>query len=173
MIKLILIILAVIAGLAGVVALIGLFVPKGHIAARTAEFKTDSETIWATITDFAAIPSWQPAVKEMKRRPDQNGNPVWVQITRQGSMPMEVIAFEPPGRMVLKIADDSLPFGGSWTYEVVAVEGGTQITITENGEIYNPIFRFMARFIFGYHATMETYLKDLGRKLGEQTEFIR
>ena len=45
-------------------------------------------------------------------------------------------------------------------------------TITENGEIYNPFFRFMARFVFGYTATMETYLKALGKKFGEDAEFV-
>jgi hypothetical protein len=44
---------------------------------------------------------------------------------------------------------------------------GSRVRITERGEVRNVIFRFMARFVFGYTATMETYLKDLGGKLGE------
>ncbi len=46
------------------------------------------------------------------------------------------------------------------------------VTITENGEIYNPFFRFMARFVFGYTVTMETYLKALGKKFSEDAEFV-
>ena len=39
--------------------------------------------------------------------------------------------------------------------------------IREDGEIYNVIFRFMARFFFGYTSSIETYLRDLGVKFGQ------
>jgi hypothetical protein len=45
--------------------------------------------------------------------------------------------------------------------------GGSELRIHENGEIYNVIFRFMARFLFGYTGSIETYLRDLGAKFGE------
>ena len=41
--------------------------------------------------------------------------------------------------------------------------------ITENGTVTNLFFRFMSRFVFGYTATIETYLVDLGTKFGEET----
>jgi hypothetical protein len=47
--------------------------------------------------------------------------------------------------------------------------GFTAVRITENGEVGNPVFRFMARFVFGYTATIDTYLIALGQKFGEQT----
>ncbi len=34
----------------------------------------------------------------------------------------------------------------------------SSVTITERGSVYNPIFRFMSRFIFGHTATVEAYL---------------
>ena len=45
-----------------------------------------------------------------------------------------------------------------------------RVTLTEAGEIYNPIFRFMARFVFGYSGTIEAYLKALHAKFGETAE---
>ena len=39
------------------------------------------------------------------------------------------------------------------------------MTITENGEIYNPLFRFMARFIFGYDGTIRAYMASLEKRL--------
>ena len=62
------------------------------------------------------------------------------------------------------------PFGGNWTYEVAAVPGGSRVTVTERGWIGNPLFRFMARFFFGYTATIDTYLRSLGKKFGETVE---
>jgi hypothetical protein len=47
------------------------------------------------------------------------------------------------------------------------------LTITERGQISNPVFRFMARYVFGYHATMQEYLASLGRKFGEPVDFER
>ena len=71
---------------------------------------------------------------------------------------------EPPRLLVVRI-DPGLPFGGTWTYEVAPVPGGSTLTITENGEIYNPLFRFMARYIFGYEGTIETYMAALKKHL--------
>jgi hypothetical protein len=71
------------------------------------------------------------------------------------------------GRVVTRIADPKLPFGGTWTIEVTPVEGGTTLRITERGEVHNPIFRFMSRFIFGQTKSMEDYLGALGKKFGE------
>jgi hypothetical protein len=68
----------------------------------------------------------------------------------------------------MRIASDDLPFGGTWTYEIAAAEGGATLRITEDGFVKNAFFRFMSRFIFGHTATIEQYLKDLGKKFGEE-----
>ena len=40
-----------------------------------------------------------------------------------------------------------------------------RFTITENGEVYNPIFRFLSRYVMGYTATMDRYLQAVQNKL--------
>lgn len=47
-----------------------------------------------------------------------------------------------------------------------AGEGRSRLTITEHGEIYNPIFRTLARFVFGYTTTMDSCLAAIGRHFG-------
>ena len=64
-------------------------------------------------------------------------------------------------------ADPKLPFGGTWTYEVQPDVTGSAVTITEDGEVYNPIFRFVSKFIMGHKATMNGYLRALGKKFGQ------
>jgi len=66
---------------------------------------------------------------------------------------------------VVVIASKDLPFGGRWEYDVAPDGNGSRLTITERGEVYNPIFRFMARFIFGYTKTIEEYQAALDRYL--------
>jgi hypothetical protein len=74
-----------------------------------------------------------------------------------------------PSRRVTRIADKNLPFGGTWTIEISPNAEGSVVRITEDGEIHNAIFRFMARFFFGYTSSIEGYLRDLGRHFGEVT----
>ena len=52
-------------------------------------------------------------------------------------------------RLVTHVAGDKLPFGGKWTYVLTANGTETQLRIAENGEVYNPVFRFVSRFVSG------------------------
>jgi len=65
-----------------------------------------------------------------------------------------------PSRVV-RITDESLPFGGSWPYELEPGAAGTRLAIREEGEVYNPVFRFMSRFVMGHHSTIDQYLEAL------------
>ena len=170
--KWVLIILGILVGLGALVAVIGALLPKAHVASRAARFKQPPAKIWVTITDFASETSWRSELTAVERLPDRNGHPVWAEISKMGRLPYEITVYDPPKRLVTTIADDTLPFGGNWTYEIAEADGGSLLTITENGEIYNPFFRFVARFIFGYHATLEAYLKNLGKKFGEKIIII-
>ena len=44
--------------------------------------------------------------------------------------------------------------------------GGTRVTVTEEGEVYNPIFRVVSRFM-DPSATIRQYLTNLAARLGE------
>ena len=70
--------------------------------------------------------------------------------------------------MVTRIADPKLPFGGSWSHQISPVDGGSSLRITETGEVYNPIFRFVSRFFIGHAASIEKYFTALGNKFGER-----
>jgi hypothetical protein len=68
---------------------------------------------------------------------------------------------------VTVIADKGIPFGGSWDYRIIPEGAGSRITITENGEVYNPIFRFVSRYVIGHTATLDKYLSALATKVGD------
>lgn len=166
--KWVLIVVGILAGLVALVWIIGAMLPKEHVATRMARYKQPPEKIWEAITNVEGMPSWRTDLKGIQRLPDEDGKPAWIETSNSGEMPITVIAWEPPRRMVGKINDPKLPFGGTWTYEIAPADGGATLRITENGEIYPAPFRFMSRFIFGYTSTIEAYLKSLGKKFGEE-----
>ncbi len=151
----------------GTALLIGAFIPRTHTATRSARFRAPPERVWAVITNFADHPSWR-GLKAIERLPDRNGHPVWKETSGWGDeIPIEIEAIDPPRMMRGRIIDEKLPFGGTWTYELSAEDGGSLLRITEDGFIKPAMFRYIARVI-GYAATMEKYLKALGSRLGEQ-----
>jgi uncharacterized protein YndB with AHSA1/START domain len=164
-----LIVVVVLVGLVAVMALVGAMLPKSHVASRTATYHVAPSAVWAAITDVNAFASWRGDVSRVEMLPDRNGHRVWREHGKNGPITYEAVELTPPTRLVGRIADTNLAFGGSWTYVVSEAEGGARLTITENGEVYNPIFRFMSRFVFGHGATMEDYLRALGKKFNETT----
>jgi polyketide cyclase/dehydrase/lipid transport protein len=166
-------ILWVFTGLAGILILItviGYLLRKEHAVTREARFHQSPEVIWKTITDIDAMPSWRQGLKSVKRLPDKNRLPAWVETLDSGTIPLETLTALPPLKLVVRIADPKLPFGGTWTYEITPAPEGCSLRIREDGEVYNLIFRFLSRFVFGYSATIDTYLKSLGMKFDEQTK---
>lgn len=169
--KWVLLIAGIIVALIVAVAGIGATLPKKHKATRAARFHQPPEAVWQAITDIGAFPAWRTDVKSVERLPDRDGRPAWRETDKHGQiLTLEAIEFAPPQRLVSRIADPNLPFGGAWTYLIAPADGGSTLRITEDGEIYNPIFRFMARFVFGYQGTMDAYLKALGGKFGESVQ---
>jgi len=166
--KWILWIFVVLAGVLILITLIGWLLPKEHTVTRQAHFQQPPEVIWKTITDIDAMPTWRQGLKSVKHLPDRNGLPAWIETLDSGTIPLETVASQPPSKLVVRIADPKLPFSGTWTYEITPVPSGSRLHIREDGEIYNPLFRFLARFVFGYTGTIDTYLKSMAKKFGEQ-----
>jgi len=73
---------------------------------------------------------------------------------------------------VTRIADPKLPFGGTWTYELSPAPERTSLRITEDGEVRNPVLRFVSRFVLGHTATIDRYLADLGRHVGAMPPIV-
>jgi hypothetical protein len=142
--KWILFVVAALVVLVAIVAVIGLFLPRTHVASRTLTVHRPPTDVWALISN--------PALNQ-----ELSGSDVRV----------ETVEARPPERMVSRIADPNLPFGGTWTYTIDSRPTGSTLTITEDGYVSNPIFRFVSRLIIGHHATIDTYLANVAKKLNE------
>jgi|SRR5882762_3739858 len=165
--KWILWIFAVLGGISMLITLVGYLLPKEHTVTRAARFHQPPEVVWKTITNIEAMPSWRQGLKSVTRLPEKNGLPAWVETLDSGIIPLETVALRPPSKLIVRIADPKLPFGGTWTYEIMPLSSGSTLRIREDAEIHNPIFRVLARFVFGYNATIDTYLKSMAKTFGE------
>ncbi|HXQ80101.1 MAG TPA: SRPBCC family protein [Opitutaceae bacterium] len=165
--KVAVLILATLAAAVLLVLLVGALLPRAHEASRAALFRRRPGELYAAIRDFSAMPTWRTSLERVDVLPPREGCTCFREISTHQSLSYVVLEDKPPGRLVTKIADEGLPFGGTWTYEIVAEPDGSRLRITERGEVRNVFFRFMARFVFGYTGTMDAYLRDLGGKFGE------
>jgi hypothetical protein len=161
-------VLVVLALLLLVIVVYGTMVPVRHRAASMARYEQSREALWAVLADLPGQAEWRSGVERVERLPDRDGRPVWMVHAGRRSMPLVVTeSVEPRWLLVTTPRDAGLSFSGSWAWQVSAAEGATVVTIIEDGEIHNPFFRGLTALCFGYHATMEQFLVELGRKFGE------
>jgi len=165
--KWLLIVVGLIAALVGGVILIGMFLPQNHTAARTVHLSASTDSVWSLITDVEQQPVWRKDVSEVET---MSREPVlrWRETTGGDRITYEATASERPSHFVARIADKSLPFGGSWDYRLQPNGTGTTLTITENGEVYNPLFRFVSRYVMGHTGTIDKYLTALAARTGDK-----
>jgi len=168
MLKWILALLGALALLVAAPFIAGQFVPAGHVAASSVNLSHSVDTVWTIVRDLGGYPNWWADVKSSRRDPDASDREVWVQTdANDQAIALEVVESVSPRLLITQIADEKLPFSGKWTYTVQPTEGGTRVTIVEEGEIFNPIFRFLARYFIGHHGTIDRCLEALGKHFGE------
>lgn len=157
---------AAVAVVGVLVVIIGYSLPKAHSVSRTATMPMPPDALYSLLADVDRYPSWRPGVKALERHADHDGKPAWTEEASGTKIALRFERMERPSLLVSRIADPSLPFGGTWTYRIQPAPGGSSLTITEDGEVYNPFFRFMSRFVFGHTATLDQFVENLQARAG-------
>lgn len=162
------IVVYLLAGLVVMVAgvfLVGRSLPEAHQATVSAHFNQPITRVWQVLTDYAGYPAWRK-LKGVTLLPAENGCQRWQEVSGWGdTVTFAEVEKQPEVRLVIRIADENLPFGGQWTYQLQEQEGGTHLTITEKGQVYHPVFRFMSRYVLGHTRSIKQYQDALGRYL--------
>jgi hypothetical protein len=165
------ILLVVIGGVVVValgVVVIGSLLPKQHVVSRIASYHAAPEQLFSLIV---GPQNWRPDVFRCEAVPDAGGRELMRETTRGGeTITYELLDRTPPLSIKRRIATENLPYSGTWTYSLQSNSGVTTVRITENGEVYNPVFRFMSRFVLGHTATMDAYLRALGKATGQEVQ---
>jgi uncharacterized protein YndB with AHSA1/START domain len=172
MMKWTLIIIGVLVAVVAIVAIIGTMLPRDHVASTSATIPAPPESVWHAITDVAAAPQWRD-VKSVEILSRDGEKFRWREVGGFGPITFEQQEAVAPRRFVSRVADTDQGFGGTWTYEIEPAANASRVTITERGFVTNPLFRFMSRFVFGYHGAQESYLRALGKKFGGTVTPVR
>ena len=116
------------------IAVIGAALPEKHTASRSVTIALPPDALFRLLTEI-----------------------------KFGDVPVRIERQESPSLLVTRVDGTDLPYGGTWTYRIAPAPGGSTLTITEDGEVHNVIFRFMSRFILGHYATLDAYIAHLLR----------
>lgn len=143
---------------------VGALLPARHVARHQVVINADQSTVFDRIMSVERYVDWRPDVTSVEvvsqdpfRFRESGSN---------GVILFERTAVDAPRRVVTRIADENLPFGGTWTFTLSATVDGTVVSIQEDGIVRNPLFRFVSRFVLGHEASMRTYLEALRASVG-------
>lgn len=166
MMKILAILIGGVAFLVLVVVLVGLALPKKHVSSRSASYRAKPEQLYSLI---AGSQSWRPEVARCEIVTDGSGHTLQRETTRNGeTITYELLDASPPLSIKRRIADQGLPYAGTWTFSLEPKGDVTMVRIREDGEVYNPVFRFVSRFIIGHTRTIDAYLRALGKATGQE-----
>jgi hypothetical protein len=117
-----------------IATVIGALLPVKHVASRTEAFAVPPQRLW----DLAMA-----------------------QFHKANDGSYAIVEQSPPHRFVTAIVKKGLPFGGTWAYEFAPSGAGTTLTITERGEVYNPFFRFVSRYVMGHTKSIDEFMAGM------------
>lgn len=169
--KIVLILAPLVVGLTALILTIlvgGMLMPREHHATASVRLSKTPDAVWALIADPDKAHLILPEIKGIERLPPHDGHEMYKElgVAMGGDLTLEVMENDAPRRRVTRIANDNLPFGGTWTFELTPEATGTRLRITEDGFVKPAAFRYIGR-IMGYDATIRKYLGGVAKHLGE------
>lgn len=163
------IVLFVALGLVGLwvaLRLVGALLPPQHVAICRLRVGRPRAEVFQLLREFEAYPSWR---KELRRveviPPSPSGALRWREMTGDEALTLELVEARQDEALVVRIADPKLPYGGTWSYRLEPDGPGTLLTVQEDGVVRDPIYRVLARFVFGHTGTMRSVLASLATRL--------
>ncbi len=145
------------------VYVIGMLIPKRQEYVKKAEFKVSPEMVFQSVTDFKNQASWRKDLQEIRVK-DEN---TWTEISSGGT----AITFKTKQKVQNQFFEieiiEAKGFKGYWvgTFEQTAV--GTAVVFKEVVIIENPFFRVLSLLFVDLDKSMNTYVDNLEKKLGD------
>ncbi len=161
---------------------IGTSIPMDHFALCSAQIAVPSTELIRTVLDDGSSRAWRPELRNVTLLSGEGPTAIWQETNKYGqvltlrtTVEVQHDPMHAGTTLIVRKTPFSprLGFGGIWVFEVPASgrAGATSsVSVSEQSRIYNPLYRSLAKYVFGYTATLQTYLTDLARKYGETPE---
>nr|WP_315393086.1 SRPBCC family protein [uncultured Duganella sp.] len=143
------------------IAVVGMCTAKDHETSMARDYNASAKTVYALVRNYEDYPKWRTGVKSMAR----DGELRYIEESGHGKIPYRIVEERENAHMVSRIDDATLPFSGTWTFDIAEQDGKTQLRITERGSVPNPIWRFFSAYVFSHEKTVRTYLEDVARQI--------
>jgi protein-tyrosine-phosphatase len=148
----------------------GSALPTDHVTTIATTMPASQERVWQMITDMKSQPGWRTGLKGVEPWPSTDGKECWLEVQNGMKMPLCADLSEPPMKRVVSIADTSLPFSGTWTYELQPKSSTeSTLSITERASTRTPMWRFVGHYVIGEDTAIKQYESDLKKALTAQT----
>ncbi len=144
----------------------GLVTPRTHVVSRSASLDAPVDVVWSHVRDVARHAEWREVLEEVTIEHAAPGTLRWTARTTTGSERFEMTADEPPRHFAARSLDDDLSASSEWTWHVQGDARGATVTVTERGDVPNPIVRFVRTHLSGFAKPVDHYLRDLARAVG-------
>ncbi|WP_327675958.1 SRPBCC family protein [Kitasatospora sp. NBC_00458] len=140
--------------------------PVEHVSEGGLELAQPPGAVWEVLTDTGLHPAWRRGLSHVEPLPAAaDGRPRWREYGRHGYTTYEVLESAAPHLLVTGIADRDLPYGGTWTYRLTPAGAGCTLTVTERGEVYQPLYRAVSHYVTGEGSAVHRFLDDLAHRM--------
>ena len=100
------------------VTVVGMMLPQSHVASVTAHYDAQPVAVWSLITSRERFPEWRSDLQGVQMLGDVDGKQRWKEQTKHDAVTMEITEAVAGQRLVTRIADENLPFGGGFFWHV-------------------------------------------------------
>lgn len=159
---------------------IGTSLPIDHHASCSATYAKPTAFLFAAVENDDTSVNWRAEISRAELLSGRGATAVWRETDTHGNtLTYRTVAYDENKTLVRTIDFvPGMPFAGTWAYSFspgLDITGHeltnvNRLTIIEDGKIYNPFFRFVARYVSGYTRTMKTYLTDLARLTRDKSD---
>ena len=152
------------AGVFLTIVLVGWTFPVAETTTNTITINRPPQNVWWILTDYNNASQWHPQFREAVMLSLPGDKPMrWRGTYTDGAVVnFEVVESDFPKRLVERIADNNLPFGGTWTVVIRTDDLRTSVvTVQARAENYNPFNRFVVHLFVNPSAEVDRILKAL------------
>lgn len=143
---------------------LGKRLPVEHTVVAAQTIAAPPAKVWGLLVNVDAQPTWRHGLKSLEELPEQNGHQRWTEHYSGAQMTFQLIESDPMKSRVVQLEPQGASMDGEWIYQLLPMDDGrTSVTITEHGNLYSPLYRFLMHYILGDTFNQKRYLDDLNK----------